>query len=257
MTDPHPAPPLRAPRDGTRGVPDATVARLPVYLRVLTGLGERGVTTVSSEELALAAGVGSATLRKDLSHLGSYGVRGVGYDVGHLVQHVGRCLGLAEEWRVVIVGIGSLGHALANYGGFAPLGTRVVALVDSDPSVVGEQVAGLEVQPAERIVRLVSELGVRIAVLAVPAASAQAACDAVVAAGITSVLSFAPVELQVPAGVELRRVDLSTELGILAFRERRRAAADGEEPVVVLPETLVAAGVGGRGARGVHAEVAR
>ncbi|MGQ7349910.1 redox-sensing transcriptional repressor Rex [Quadrisphaera oryzae] len=230
MTDPHATPPLRAPRDGARGVPDATVARLPVYLRVLTGLGERGVATVSSEELALAAGVGSATLRKDLSHLGSYGVRGVGYEVARLVQHVGRCLGLAEEWRVVIVGIGSLGRALANYSGFAPLGTRVVALVDSDPAVVGERVAGLEVLPSSSTARVVGELGVRIAVLAVPAGAAQAACDAVVAAGITSVLSFAPVELQVPAGVELRSVDLSTELGILAFRERRRAATAGELP---------------------------
>ncbi len=225
MTTPNGTPPPRSGRDGVRGVPDATVARLPGYLRVLTGLGERGVTTVSSEELALAAGVGSATLRKDLSHLGNYGVRGVGYEVGHLVQHVGSCLGLAEEWRVAIVGIGSLGRALANYGGFAPRGTRVVALLDDDPAVVGERVAGLEVLPVARVAEVVASLGVRIGVLAVPAGSAQTACDAVVAAGMTSVLSFAPVELQVPAGVELRRVDLSTELAILAFRERRRAGA--------------------------------
>ncbi|MEH3077515.1 MAG: redox-sensing transcriptional repressor Rex [Quadrisphaera sp.] len=245
MTDPHATRPLRAQRDGARGVPDATVARLPVYLRVLTGLGERGVATVSSEELALAAGVGSATLRKDLSHLGSYGVRGVGYEVARLVQHVGRCLGLAEEWRVVIVGIGSLGRALANYSGFAPLGTRVVALLDSDPAVVGERVAGLEVLPSARTAEVVGELGVRIAVLAVPASAAQAACDAVVAAGITSVLSFAPVELQVPAGVELRSVDLSTELGILAFRERRRAAAAGElSPGLVAAEERVTTSAG-------------
>lgn len=245
MTDPHATPPLRAQRDGARGVPDATVARLPVYLRVLTGLGERGVATVSSEELALAAGVGSATLRKDLSHLGSYGVRGVGYEVARLVQHVGRCLGLAEEWRVVIVGIGSLGRALANYSGFAPLGTRVVALLDSDPAVVGERVAGLEVLPSARTAEVVGELGVRIAVLAVPASAAQAACDAVVAAGITSVLSFAPVELQVPGGVELRSVDLSTELGILAFRERRRAAAAGElSPGLVAAEERVTTSAG-------------
>ena len=245
MTTPHAAPPLRTQRDGTRGVPDATVARLPVYLRVLTGMGERGVATVSSEELALLAGVGSATLRKDLSHLGSYGVRGVGYDVATLVQHVGRCLGLAEEWPVVIVGIGSLGHALANFGGFAPRGTRVVALLDADPAVVGERVAGLEVLPADLVGAVVAEHGVRIAVLAVPARAAQSACDAVVAAGITSVLSFAPVELRVPAGVELRSVDLSTELAILAFRERRRAAPGAEEPPAPLDLHVAAPGRAG------------
>ncbi len=108
-----------------RGIPDATVARLPVYLRALGALAEDGVSTVSSEELAAAAGVNSAKLRKDLSYLGSYGTRGVGYDVEYLVYQISRELGLTQDWPVVIVGVGHLGHALANYGGFASRGFRV------------------------------------------------------------------------------------------------------------------------------------
>jgi redox-sensing transcriptional repressor len=224
VSTPSAHPPLRAERELDRGIPDATVARLPVYLRVLTGLLERGVTTVSSEELAVASGVGSAKLRKDLSHLGSYGTRGVGYEVEHLVHQISRRLGLSQQWRVAIVGVGSLGHALANYSGFAPRGTSVVALLDADPAVVGERVGGLVVRPVSELEDAVRELGVRIGVLAVPAAPAQALCDRMVAVGITSVLSFAPVELQVPDGVDIRSVDLSTELQILTFREQRRAA---------------------------------
>ena len=116
-----------------RGIPEATVARLPLYLRALTALQDHGIPTVSSEELAAAAGVNSAKLRKDLSYLGSYGTRGVGYDVDYLVYQISRELGLTQDWPVVIVGIGNLGHALANYGGFASRGFRIAALLDADP----------------------------------------------------------------------------------------------------------------------------
>ncbi|MBO0837375.1 MAG: redox-sensing transcriptional repressor Rex, partial [Actinobacteria bacterium] len=117
-------------------MPDATVARLPIYLRALYALADRGVATVASDELAAATGVNSAKLRKDLSHLGSYGTRGVGYDVDYLVYQVSRELGLTQDWPVLIVGAGNLGSALANYGGFASRGFHVAALVDSDPGVV-------------------------------------------------------------------------------------------------------------------------
>jgi redox-sensing transcriptional repressor len=207
-------------------VPDATVARLPVYLRALTSFAEQGVATVSSQALADAAGVGPAKLRKDLSHLGSYGTRGVGYEVDYLVYQISRELGLTQDWRVVIVGIGNLGHALANYGGFASRGFTVAALLDADPDVVGERVAGITVRSVEELEQVVAAEGVRIGVLATPAPAAQAMCDRMVAAGITSVLNFAPVVLQVPSGVELRKVDLSTELQILAFHEQRKAAGE-------------------------------
>src|SRR5438046_7631694 len=129
------------------GIPEATVARLPVHLRMLHGLAEASTATVSSEELAAAAGVGSAKLRKDLSHLGSYGTRGVGYDVDYLVYQISRELGLTQDWRVVIVGVGNLGHALANYGGFATRGFSVVGLLDADSRRFGEAVGDLVVRP--------------------------------------------------------------------------------------------------------------
>jgi redox-sensing transcriptional repressor len=206
------------------GIPDATVARLPVYLRALYSLADRGVATVSSEELAAAAGVNSAKLRKDLSHLGSYGTRGVGYDVDYLVYQVSRELGLTQDWPVLIVGAGNLGRALANYGGFASRGFRIAALLDCDSSVVGTVIARHTVRSAAEIEDVVERFGVSIGVIATPAAAAQNVCDRLVAAGVTSILNFAPVVLSVPSGVDVRKVDLSIELQILAFHAQRRGA---------------------------------
>ena len=208
---------------GHHGIPEATVARLPVYLRALYALADRDTATVSSEELAAAAGVNSAKLRKDLSHLGSYGTRGVGYDVEYLVYQVSRELGLTQDWPVVIVGAGNLGRALANYGGFASRGFRIAALLDCDPAVVGTTIARHQVRSAADIEDVVATHGVSIGVIATPAAAAQDVCDRLVAAGVTSILNFAPVVLNVPSGVDVRKVDLSIELQILAFHAQRRA----------------------------------
>ncbi|MDQ1626821.1 MAG: redox-sensing transcriptional repressor [Actinomycetota bacterium] len=207
-----------------RGIPEATVARLPVYLRALSTLAEDGAGTVSSEELATAAGVNSAKLRKDLSYLGSYGTRGVGYDVDYLVYQVSRELGLTQDWPVVIVGLGHLGHALANYGGFASRGFAIRALVDADPELVDQQIAGLRVHPLEALEDLVRRLGIAIGVIATPAPVAQTICDRLVSAGVSSILNFAPVVLAVPDEVEVRKVDMSIELQILAFHEQRKLA---------------------------------
>ncbi|MGZ4610398.1 MAG: redox-sensing transcriptional repressor Rex [Actinomycetes bacterium] len=207
-----------------RGIPEATVARLPIYLRALTTLAEEGVGTVSSEELATAAGVNSAKLRKDLSHLGSYGTRGVGYDVDYLVYQVSRELGLTQDWPVVIVGLGHLGHALANYGGFASRGFAIRALVDADPSTVGTVIAGLPVRHLAELEEQVGKHGIAIGVIATPASVAQEICDRLVAAGVSSILNFAPVVLAVPEEVEVRKVDMSIELQILAFHEQRKIA---------------------------------
>ncbi len=221
----------RATDASRRGIPEATVARLPIYHRVLTHLAERGVATVSSEELAAASGVTSAKLRKDLSHLGSYGTRGVGYDTDYLVYQIARELGLTQDWPVVIIGIGNLGHALANYGGFATRGFRVVGLLDADPSRVGEKIpAGpdggtVEVRSIADLEDVVDDGGASIGVIATPAAAAQDVCDRLVAAGVTSILNFAPVVLSTPDGVDVRKVDLATELQILAFHEQRKASA--------------------------------
>ena len=213
---------------GRQDIPDATVARLPQYLRVLSDLAERGVVSVSSEELATAAGVRSAKLRRDLSHLGSYGVRGVGYGVEMLAHEISRELGLAQDWPVAIVGLGNLGQALAAYLGLATQGFQVVALLDRDPEVIGREIAGMIVGSVDDLERIVTEREVTIGVIATPAASAQEVCDRFVAVGVGSVLNFAPCVLSVPEGVDVRKVDLSTELQILAFHKQRRAPAAPE-----------------------------
>ncbi|WP_328823341.1 redox-sensing transcriptional repressor Rex [Metallococcus carri] len=205
-----------APR---REIPDATVARLPVYLRVLRTLLADGVDVVSSEELAEAAGVRSAGLRRDLSYLGSYGVRGVGYDVARLADEIARELGLTQDRFVAIVGMGNLGHALAAYSGFATRGFEVRWLVDNDPAIVGTQIAERCVVALEELTR--QDPDGLIVVIATPPAQAQDVADAVVAMGVRSILNFAPCVLTVPDGVEVRKVDLATELQILAFHEQR------------------------------------
>ena len=213
-------------RRGRVGVPEATIARLPVYHRALTGLVERGTATVSSDELAAAAGVNSAKLRKGLSLLGTYGTRGVGYDVEHLLAQIGRELGLSQEWPVVIVGVGNLGHALANYGGFASRGFRLVGLLDSDPNRTGEVVAGVAVRPVSDLAAVAAAEQVAIGVIATPATAAQQVCDVLVAAGVRSILNFAPAVLSVPDGVDVRKVDLASELQILAYHELRKVTAE-------------------------------
>lgn len=211
------------------GIPEATVARLPVYLRALYALADRGISTVASDELARATGVNSAKLRKDLSHLGSYGIRGVGYDVEYLVYQVSRALGLTQNWPVVIVGAGNLGRALANYGGFVTRGFRIEAVLDSNSSLVGDTIGGVLVRHVSELETVVTSHRIAIGVIAVPAGAAQSTCDRLVAAGVTSILNFAPLVLNVPKGVDVRKVDLSIELQILAFHAQRRFAQRCEQ----------------------------
>jgi redox-sensing transcriptional repressor len=209
-----------------RAIPEATVARLPLYLRSLVEMTERGMHTVSSEGLADAAGVNSAKVRKDLSYLGSYGTRGVGYDIEYLIYQISRELGLTQDWNCVIVGVGNLGHALANYRGFSARGFRVAALVDADERKIGEQVGELMIEDFEELERIVKERQVSIGIVATPAVAAQDAADRLVASGVKSILNFAPAVITVPDDVSLRKVDLSIELQILSFYEQRKAALE-------------------------------
>ena len=216
------------PAEVARNVPEATVARLATYLRVLTSYAEGAgaiATTVSSDELAVAAGVNSAMLRKDLSFLGSYGIRGVGYDVATLTEEIARTLGLTVHRSVALIGVGNLGLALAGYAGFASRGFRIAALVDADPARVGTSIQGMAVRDIADLERIVDEDNITIAVLTTPASAAQDICDRLVAAGVTSILNFAPVVLTVPSHVDVRKVDLAAELQILSFHENRKAAA--------------------------------
>jgi len=198
-----------------------------VYLRALTALSERGIATASSEDLAATAGVNSAKLRKDLSYLGSYGTRGVGYDVAYLRYQISREIGLTQEWPVVIVGIGNLGQALANYAGFSSRGFRIAALVDSDPARVGETLGGVRISHLDDLESLIGCYQVSIGVITTPAAAAQSVADRLVATGVTSILNFAPTVISVPSGVDVRKVDLSIELQILAYHEQRKTAQPG------------------------------
>lgn len=209
-----------------RRIPEATVSRLPVYLRVLGAAGPHA-GTISSEELAARAGVNAAQVRKDLSFLGSYGTRGVGYDVEFLLRQINRQLGLDGDQRVAIVGTGNLGHALASYGGFPSRGFHVVATFDADPVKVGTVVGGTVVEPVSRMADVVRATGVDIGVITTPAAAAQVVADALVGAGVGCILNFAPVTVTVPPDIALRQVDLGVELQILSYYRRRAAAAAG------------------------------
>jgi redox-sensing transcriptional repressor len=204
-------------------VPKVTVQRLPIYLRCLESLPP-GQARISSDELAAIAGVNSAKVRKDLSYLGSYGVRGVGYDVDHLRLQIGLELGLERDWSVVIVGVGNLGRALANYGGFAERRFRIVGLFDSDPRKAGTKVAGHVVEPMDRLRSVVKEHRAAIGIITTPAGSAQEVAETLAAAGVRSILNFAPAVIQAPDGLDVRRVDLSTELQVLSFYLHRSGA---------------------------------
>ena len=216
------------PQHRSRRIPEATVARLPVYLHLLVEQGELGVDNISSDGLAELAGVNAAKVRKDLSYLGSYGTRGVGYEVDYLVFQIRRELGLDHEWPVVIVGAGNLGQALAGYGGFNERGFPVAGIVDIDPAKVDTVVGGVRVRALADLGQIVASKGVSIGVIATPPAAAQDAADRLVTAGATSILNFAPVVLSVPVGVTVRKVDLAVELQILSYHEQRRTATGAQ-----------------------------
>lgn len=198
-------------------LPEATLVRLTQYLRALHELEAQGHVRTSSGVLAQESGVNSAILRKDLSLLGSYGTRGVGYVVTELAEHISKAMGLSRQWRVVIIGAGNLGRALSGYGGFRNRGFEVVALLDVAADVIGSTVGELQVQDIAQLDAVIRNTQANIAVLSVPGPAAQDLCNKAVDCGVRSILSFAPTALQVPAGVNLRKVDLATELQILAY----------------------------------------
>ena len=216
---------------GQEPIPEATVARLPVYLRSLLELGASGPTTVSSSGLADLAGVNDAKVRKDLSYLGPHGTRGVGYNVDHLILEISRALGVTNTWPVVVCGLGNLGQALANHTGFTDRGFPVVAAVDTDPDKIGVTIDGITVHDPEHLAELVAEHQIAIGVITTPAEAAQATVDLLVEAGVRSILSFAPAVLVAPDGIDVRSVDLSTELQILGFHLQRQQPPDPKSDI--------------------------
>lgn len=220
----------------TRRIPEATVARLPIYQRLLLELVGSGTGTVSSEQLATMAGVNASKVRKDLSFLGSFGTRGSGYEAEFLLTQIDRELGLDNDWPVVIVGVGSLGRALANAPGFTSRGFRVSSLFDVDPGLIGTRVRGVAIRHPDDFEAVVAGDVPAIGIIATPAADAQAVADRMVRAEVRAILNFAPRVLTVPTGVLLRDVDLSIELQVISFHlshaEEAAAAPAGSQLAV-------------------------
>jgi redox-sensing transcriptional repressor len=200
-----------------RRIADSTVRRLSLYLRFLEESTNRGLVTISSDELARRGGTTSAQVRKDLSFFGSFGKRGLGYSVPELTESLREILGLRRDWQVIIVGAGKIGTALAQYRGFRQRGFRVTAVYDRDPKKIGTQWDTLTVRDMAEIERDIAKEHPDIAVLTTPAEEAQVVVDRLVSAGMRALLNFAPIQLHVPADVTLKNVNMAMELEGLSF----------------------------------------
>ena len=187
-------------------IPDIVIRRLPIYVRTLGDLLQRGVVSISSDELADLIGVTAAQIRRDLSYFGKFGKQGKGYGVAYLSGEIRHILGLDRQWEVALVGYGNLGRAIMLHGGFMPTTFKIVAIFDRQDAV-GEVVNGLVVRDAAEIERVVRELGIRIGIVAVPPDAAQPVADCLVAGGVRAILNYAPVVLKTPPDVTVRDVD--------------------------------------------------
>ncbi|ACV62142.1 CoA-binding domain protein [Desulfofarcimen acetoxidans DSM 771] len=198
-------------------VPEATVTRLSVYSRFLERLDRKGITTVSSGDIAEGVGVSPAQVRKDLAYFGEFGTRGVGYNVKDLMRYTQKILGLDHNWSLILVGAGNLGYALCTHKGFNARGFTIVGVFDNDLSKIGKQIQDLEVYPLEKMPEIIEKYSARIGVIAVPSRNAQETADIMVKNKLEAILNFAPVTINVPEHIELRNVDLSVKLEILTF----------------------------------------
>jgi redox-sensing transcriptional repressor len=198
-------------------IADSTVRRLSAYLRFLEDFENRGLSTISSEELAKRGGTTSAQVRKDLSFFGSFGKRGLGYSVPELAGRLREILGLGKEWRVVIVGAGKIGAALAQYRGFRQRGFNILAAYDNNQEKVGRKLEGIPVKDIEQLEKDIQRDKPDIVVLTVPSDEAQKVVDRVVKAGVKAILNFAPTQLQAPADVAVKTVNMAMELEGLSF----------------------------------------
>lgn len=197
--------------------PDIVVGRLPIYLRALTFMGEEGREITSSQELSEKLGISSAQIRKDLSHFGEFGKQGTGYEISYLRDQLKRILHVDHTWPVALVGYGDLGHALANYAGFAAKGFEIVAVFDDAPGKIGQQVAGKEVVSVSELPKVVREVGIKVAIVAVPSAEAQKVADVVVESGIKAILNYAPINISVPADVRVQYIDPAAYLQHMTY----------------------------------------
>lgn len=199
-------------------IPDIVIGRLPIYLRELNRMAREGEQlTTSSHDLGRRLGISSAQIRKDLSHFGEFGKQGTGYHIGYLIEQLSAILHLTHEWEVALVGAGYLGHALAHYNGFQYRGFRIACIFDNDPQKVGEELGGLQVQHISEMISCIREMGVQMAIIAVPVDVAQETADLLVEAGVRALLSYAPIHLKVPEGIEISYSDPVVQLQRMTY----------------------------------------
>ena len=198
-------------------IPDIIIGRLPVYLRALQRLADKGIQTTSSQELGEIVGISAAQIRKDISQFGEFGKQGTGYSIPFLIERLRGILRVDRVWDVIIVGMGDMGHALARYNGFADRGFRVKMVFDNDPSKVGQRVGEYEILDIAGLIEKVKQNKVKIAMLTVPATAAQEVADLLVKAGIKSILNYAPISLNVPSGVKVQYIDPITHLQRMTY----------------------------------------
>jgi len=198
-------------------IPDIIIGRLPVYLRALQQLSEKGIMTTSSQELGEIIGISAAQIRKDISQFGEFGKQGTGYSIPFLIERLRDILKVDRVWEVVIVGMGDIGHALARYNGFANRGFHITMVFDNDPQKIGQKVGEYEIFDTATLVERIKQNKIKVAMLTVPAASAQEITDLLVKAGIKAILNYAPISLNVPSGVRVQYTDPVTHLQRMTY----------------------------------------
>lgn len=201
----------------TTRIPDIIIGRLPVYLRALQQLAEKGILTTSSQELGEIIGISAAQIRKDISQFGEFGKQGTGYSVPFLVERLRDILKVNRVWEVVIVGMGDIGHALARYNGFTNRGFHINMVFDNDPQKIGQKAGEYEILDTAVMAEKVKQHKIKIAMLTVPAASAQELTDQLVKAGIRAILNYAPTSLNVPGNVRVQYIDPATHLQRMTY----------------------------------------
>lgn len=201
----------------TKTVPDIVISRLPIYLRALCHLLEEGHEITASKELARRLGIGSAQIRKDLSHFGEFGKQGMGYDVAYLREQLRGILHVDREWPMALVGAGDLGHAIVQYGGFEGHGFRIDCVFDNNRQKIGRRLGRFEILDAATVGAVLPEMGIRIAVVAVPAQAAQAVVTELAGAGVRAILNYAPITVTVPTGVRVQHIDPVVHLQRMSY----------------------------------------
>ncbi|MEW5827660.1 MAG: redox-sensing transcriptional repressor Rex [Chloroflexota bacterium] len=201
----------------TPKVPDIIIGRLPIYLRALQRLAEKGFETTSSQELGERVGISAAQIRKDISQFGEFGKQGTGYNIAYLTERIQEILKVDRVWDVAVIGAGDMGHALARYPGFAHRGFKVTMVFDNDPAKVGQMAGNFVIQSTEVMVEVIRQSGIKIAMLTVPATAAQGVAEELVKAGVHAILNYAPISISVPPDVRVQHIDPATHLQRMTY----------------------------------------